>query len=109
MECSCRLGLSGTFFSGGQRQANDIVSKRKNVTHAVKMRPGVTRLYIKIGCRNGVCKIPTLIWCPGDGKDVASFHKAKKAARLFRQALAAEDAGTSPEPFSLPEKLSWRL
>ena len=52
-----------------------------NLGHTVKTTPDGGQIVLKNGksikiyFRNGVWKIPTWIWYPGDGKEDASFQR----------------------------------
>ena len=76
----CGLVLTGTFSVVDSAKPLLSVGKMTNLGHTVKMTPEGGQIVLKNGksikiyYRNGVWKIPTWIWCPGDGKEDASFQ-----------------------------------
>jgi len=81
MAFQCGLVLTGTFSVVDSAKPLLSVGKMTSLGHTVKMTPEGGQIILKNGktikiCyRNGVWKIPTWIWCPGDGKEDASFQR----------------------------------
>ena len=86
MAFQCGLVLAGTFSVVDSAKPLLSVGKMTNLGHTVKMTPDGGQIVLKNGksikiCfRNGVWKIPTWIWCPGDGKEDASFQRQGSAS-----------------------------
>ena len=84
MAFQCGLVLTGTFSVVDSAKPLLSVGKMTSLGHTVKMTPEGGQIILKIGksikiyFRNGVWKIPTWIWCPGDGKEDASFQRQGK-------------------------------
>ena len=81
MAVQCGLVLTGTFSVVDSAKPLLSVGKMTNLGHTVKMTPDGGQIVLKNGksikiyFRNGVWKIPTWIWYPGDGKEDASFQR----------------------------------
>ena len=81
MAFQCGLVLTGTFSVVDSAKPLLSVGKMTSLGHTVKMTPEGGQIILKNGksikiyYRNGVWKIPTWIWCPGDGKEDASFQR----------------------------------
>ena len=84
MAFQCGLVLTGTFSVVDSAKPLLSVGKMTSLGHTVKMTPEGGQIILKNGksikiyFRNGVWKIPTWIWCPGDGKEDASFQRQGK-------------------------------
>ena len=84
MAFQCGLVLTGTFSVVDSAKPLLSVGKMTSLGHTVKMTPEGGQIILKNGksikiyYRNGVWKIPTWIWCPGDGKEDESFQRQGK-------------------------------